>query len=219
MGEVEFTIPPTEKRKGRKVKQQIKAVSVTLKPENTYKGAKKVKINAVMAIEENPPEGEEALVWVFITNLPINNFEDVCKVIKYYLCRWEIELFFKVLKSGCKIEERQLQTTDRMKNLISIFMILAWRVMFTMMLGRVNSEMSAGEVFEEAEWKSVYKIAVNGKKALPRKPPKLGEFIIMVATLGGYIDRKGAEPPGVKVMWKGMSRMIDFAIAWEAFGR
>jgi hypothetical protein len=218
MGEVEFTLPATEKRKARKVKQQIKAANVTLKPGNKLKSAKKVKVNVVMAIEENPPEGEEALVWVFITSLPINNFEDVCKVIKYYLCRWEIELFFKILKSGCKVEERQLQTTDRMKNLISIFMILAWRVLFTMMLGRVNSEMSTGEVFEEAEWKAVYKIS-NNKKALPRKPPKLGEFIIMVAALGGYIDRKGAEPPGVKVMWKGMARMVDFAIAWEAFGR
>lgn len=218
MGEVEFTISPTEKRKGRKVKQQIKAVSVTLKPGNKYKKSKKVKINAVMAMEENPPEGEDALVWIFITNLPINNFEDVCKVIKYYLCRWEIELFFKILKSGCKVEERQLQTTDRMKNLISIFMILAWRLQFTMMLGRVNSEMSTSEVFEEAEWKSVYKIAHN-KKPIPRKAPKLGEFIILIAMLGGYVNQKGAEPPGVKTMWKGMARMVDFAIAWEVFGR
>lgn len=218
IGEIEFTIPPTGKRKGRKVKQQIKAVSVTLKPANKHKKSKKVKINAVMAIEENPPEGEEALVWIFITNLPINSFDDVCKIIKYYLCRWEIELFFKILKSGCKIEERQLQTTDRMKNLISIFMILAWRVQFTMMLGRVNSEILASEIFEDAEWKSVYKIA-NNKKSLPRKAPKLGEFIILIAELGGYVNQKGAEPPGVKTMWKGMARMVDFAIAWEAFGR
>jgi len=216
LGEVEFTIPPTEKRKGRKVKQQIKAVSVTLKPKN--KKCKKVKVNAIMAVEENPPEGEESLVWVFITSLPINSFDDVCKIIKYYLCRWEIELFFKVLKSGCKIEERQLQTTDRMKALISIFIVLAWRVMFTMMLGRVCSELSTGEIFEEAEWKSVYKI-LNKKKPLPRKPPKLGEFIIMVAILGGYVGKKETEPPGVKTMWKGMARMVDFAIAWDAFGR
>lgn len=217
IGEIEFTIPPTDKRKGRKVKQQIKAVNVTLKSRNKYKKAKKVKINAVMAIEENPPEGE-SLVWIFITNLPIDSFDGVCNIIKYYLCRWEIELFFKILKSGCKIEERQLQTADRMKNLISIFMILSWRVLFTMMLGRVCSMMSTEEVFEKAEWKSVYKI-VNHKKALPRKPPALGEFIIMVATLGGYVNKKGAEPPGVKTMWKGMARMVDFAIAWEAFGK
>ncbi len=105
-----------------------------------------------------------------------------------------------------------------MKNLIAIFMVLAWRVMFTMMLGRVCGEISAGEVFEEAEWKSVYKVS-NPKKALPRKPPTLGEFVVMIAALGGYIDRKNADPPGVKVMWKGMGRMVDFAIAWEAFGR
>ncbi len=216
LGEIEFTIPPTEKRTGRKVKQQIKAVSVTLKPKN--KKVKKIKVNALMALEENPPEGEDPLIWIFLTNLPITDFESVCKVISYYLCRWEIELFFKVLKSGCKVEERQLHTTDRMKRLISIFLIISWRVMFTMMLGRVCSSMLASEVFEEAEWKSVYKIA-NNKKTLPRKPPKLGEFIIMVATLGGYVDRKGAEPPGVKTMWKGMARMVDFAIAWEAFGR
>jgi len=216
LGEVEYTIPPTEKRIGRKIKQQLKAASVTLKPRN--KKLKKVKVNAVMAIEENPPEGEEPLIWVFLTNLPINTFDDVCKIISYYLCRWEIELFFKVLKSGCKVEERQLQTADRMKIMISIFMILAWRIMFTMMLGRVCSEMSAGEIFEEAEWKSVYKI-VNNKKTLPRKPPKLGEFVRMIATLGGYVNKKGAEPPGVKTMWKGMARMVDFAIAWEAFGK
>lgn len=218
LGEIEFTIPPTETRKGRKVKQQIKAVTVTLKPGNKYKKTKKVKVNAVMAIEKNPPEGEEPLIWVFITNLPINNFDEICKIIQYYLCRWEIELFFKVLKSGCKIEERQLQTAERMKNLISTFMILAWRVMYTMMLGRVCSEISAGDLFEEAEWKAVFKI-INSKKNLPRKPPKLGEFIIMIATLGGYVNNKGAEPPGVKTMWKGMARMVDFVIAWEAFGK
>ena len=214
VGEVEFIIPPTEKRSGRKVKQQIKAATVTLKPANKKW---KVNVNVVMAIEENPPEGEEPLVWILITSLPIDNFDDASLIISYYLCRWEIELFFKVLKSGCKIEERQLQSTQRMKVLISIFMLLAWRVMFTMMLGRVSSEISASELFEEAEWKSVYKI-LNKGNALPMQPPKLGDFMIMVATLGGYVEAKGGSPPGVKTMWKGMARMVDFAIAWEAFG-
>lgn len=87
----------------------------------------------------------------------------------------------------------------------------------TMMLGRVCSEMSCGDLFEEAEWKSVCKI-LNKKKALPRKPPQLGDFVVMIATLGGYVAKTNGEPPGVKTMWKGMARMIDFAIAWDAFG-
>ena len=217
LGEIEFSIPSTEKRVGRMVKQQIKAIQMTVKAESTYKKTKKAIVTAVMAIEENPPEGEAPLTWFFITNLAINGFENAVNVVKYYLCRWEIEIFFKVLKSGCKVEERQLQTTDRMKALIITLMILSWRVMYTMMLGRVSIEMSTAEVFEESEWKSVYKIA-NPKNPLPKKPPKLGDFIIMIAKLGGYIDKNKAEPPGVKTMWKGMARMADFAIAWEAFG-
>ena len=64
----------------------------------------------VVALEENPPEGEDALIWVLITSLPVTTFEDATKVITYYLCRWDTETFFKTLKSGCKIEERQLET-------------------------------------------------------------------------------------------------------------
>lgn len=214
IGELEFVIPTRGDRKARKVKQNLKAVSVVLTP---AKKEKEVKVNAVMAIEENPPKGEEPVIWVLITNLPIGSFEEVCKVIEYYLCRWQIELFFKVLKSGCKVEERQLQTSERIRNLIAIFLILSWRVLFTMMLGRICGEMSCADLFNEAEWKSVYKI-LNRKKALPRKPPRLSEFIKMIAELGGYVEQKNGGPPGVKTIWKGMARMVDFSIAWEAFG-
>lgn len=213
LGEINFIIPATEKRSGRKVRQQLKGLTVELKPGKKNTTAK---INVVMAIEEHPPQGEDALMWILITSLPVDTFEDAAKVIGYYLCRWEVEVFFKVLKSGCKIEERQLQTTDRMKALITMFMILAWRVMYTMMMGRVQGEMPCDILFNEVEWKSVYKI-LHRKKELPKTAPPLGEFIRMVATFGGYIDRKNAGPPGVKVVWKGMARMLDFALAWEAF--
>ena len=213
LGDIEFVIPATEKRSGRKVRQQLKGVTVVLKPGNKKTT---VKINAVMAIEECPPQGEDALMWILITSLPVDTFEHAAKVISYYLCRWEIETFFKVLKSGCKIEERQLHTTNRMKSLITMFMILAWRVMYTMMMGRVQGKMPCDVIFNEVEWKSVYKI-LHRKKELPKTPPSLGEFIRMVATFGGYVDRKNEGPPGVKVVWKGMARMLDFALAWEAF--
>lgn len=216
LGELEFNISVTEKRKARKVTQELKAVRIKLTP--TRSGKDKIEVNAVMAIEKDPPKGETPLMWVFITSLSIKTFKDVCRVISYYLCRWEIELFFKVLKSGCKIEERQLQGIDRMKSLIVVFMVLAWRVMFTMMLGRVCSEMSCNDLFVASEWKSVYKV-LNPKQILPRKPPLLGAFIEMIAKLGGYIKRANADPPGIKVMWKGMARMVDFSIAWEAFRR
>ncbi len=214
LGEIEFNIAPTEKRKGRQVKQQIKAMSVMLQPKG--KGVD-VQVNAVMAIEENPPQGEDALMWILITSLPINTFDAASKVIEYYLCRWEIELFFKVLKSGCKIEERQLESAENTKTLIVLFAVVSWSIMYAMMLGRLCPEMSCDTIFNEAQWKSVYKI-LHKKMPLPEKPPLLGEFMIMIATLGGYVKQAKGRPPGVKVTWKGMVRMVDFAIAWEAFG-
>jgi hypothetical protein len=215
IGELEFTIQERSNRKARKVRQRLKATSMVLTPRN--KKDIRVEVNTVMCEEIDPPEGEKPIVWVFITDLPIETFTDVELIVKYYLCRWEIETFFKVLKSGCKIEDRQLKYASSMRNLISLFIILAWRIMYTMMLGRVCSDMSAGDLFEDAEWKSVCKI-YDRKKPLPRKPPPLGEFILMIAALGGYVRQKNGPPPGVKTMWKGMARMLDFAIAWEAFG-
>lgn len=90
VGEVEFTISTRGDRKARKVKQKLKAISVNLTPANKKKS---ILVNAVMAIEEHPSEGEDPVIWVFITDLPIKTFKDVCKVIEYYLCRWQIEIF------------------------------------------------------------------------------------------------------------------------------
>lgn len=216
-GEITYTVSQTENRKKREVTQSLKAAKVTFK-EKQVKGTrfKKVTINAVMAIEENPPEGEEPIMWILLTTLPIDAFEDIKKVIEYYLCRWDIEVLFKVLKSGCKVEERQLQGAENLTNLLALFMIFAWRLMYIMMMGRNCPDMPCNLIFEEAEWKSVYRIV--SKREVPDVPPKLSEFIVMVGILGGYTNRKNDPPPGPKIMWKGISRMHDLALAWTMFG-
>lgn len=219
LGEIEFIIPATQNRPKRTVKQIVKAASVTFKKRSTSKDAQnpKVTVNAVMAVEENPPNGVDPLIWVFLTTLPISTFDEAVAVIKYYLVRWEIEVFFKVLKSGCEVEERGLENQESLASLISIFLIVAWRVVYAMKLGRECPEMSAEIIFSASEWKSIYKVINKGAK-LPEKPPSLGEFIIMIACLGGYLNRKNDPPPGPKAMWIGISRMNDFSIAWEIFG-
>jgi hypothetical protein len=219
LGEIEFVIPAAKNRPERTVKQIVKSSSVTFKKRSLRKGAKypKVTVNAVMAFEENPPDGVEPLIWVFLTTLPVNTFDKATTIIRYYLVRWEIEIYFKVLKSGCEVEERSLENTESLSSLISIFLIIAWRVMYAMKLGRECPEMCAEIIFSSSEWKSVYKVINKGAK-LPDKPPSLGDFIIMIARLGGYLNRKNDPPPGPKAMWIGISRMSDFAIAWDIFG-
>lgn len=166
--------------------------------------------------EINPPEGEEPITWLLLTSLPVDTFEQACLMVEYYLCRWQIEIYFKVLKSGCKIEDRQFETSERIKPCIALYMIVAWRVLFVTMIGRECPDLSCTVLFEDDEWKSVYVIAK--KEAPPETPPSLGDFTIMVASLGGYLNRKCDGPPGPKTMWVGLQRMVDFALAWKSFG-
>lgn len=217
LGEVTFTIPAAQNRPARTVTQTLKSAKVTFKKRNTSKASnnQKVTINAVMAIEENPPVGIEPLIWVLLTTLPTDTFEQISLIIQYYLGRWEIEVFFKILKSGCDIEERRL-TGNGLVPLLAMFLIISWRIMYAMKLGRSCPEISCEMIFSASEWKSVHKVLRKGTK-LPEEPPSLGEFIKMIASLGGYLNRKNDPPPGPKAMWIGFNRMYDFALAWESF--
>ena len=60
--------------------------------------------------------------------MPVERFERAAEIVQWYLCRWQIEIYFRVLKSGCKVEELQLETTDRLKPCLALYMIVAWRV-------------------------------------------------------------------------------------------
>jgi len=173
-----------------------------------------VEINAVLVREKNPPAGEEAIEWLLLTSLPIRTFKQAQRVIAYYCCRWQIEVYFKVLKSGCKIEDRQFQDADHYLPCLALYMVIAWRVMYVMMLGRQCPEISCEEIFGEAEWKAVYTV-VQGQAA-PEQPPTLGAMVSMIASLGGHLGRKHDGPPGPKTMWIGMQRMRDLALAWDA---
>ena len=100
-----------------------------------------VEVNAVSVREINGPEDEPPVEWLLLTSLSISSFEDVCLVIEYYGCRWQIEIYFRVLKSGCKIEDRQFESAENYMPCLAIFMIVAWRVMSVMMMSRKYPEM------------------------------------------------------------------------------
>jgi len=142
--------------------QSVRAGRVRLKP--PYRKGERlpeVEINVVFVEEINPPDGEEPITWLLLTSLAVDTFEQACLVVEYYLCRWQIEIYFKVLKSGCKIEDRQFETSARIKPCIALYMIVAWRVLFVTMLGRECPDLPCTVLFEDEddEWESVYMIA------------------------------------------------------------
>ena len=206
-----------QSREARKAKVTVRATRVCLRPPPRPEGKlPPVFVNAIVVREEKPPANEEPIEWLLLTSLSIDTFAAVQTVIDYYCCRWEIEIYFRVLKSGCKIEELQLEEEDRMEACLAVYLIVAWRVLFVLMLGRECPELPCTAVLSDAEWQSVYVIATS--EAVPRKPPPLGDMVAMIAELGGYLARKHDGPPGPQAIWIGIQRMRDFTIAWTSFG-
>ena len=132
------------------------------------------------------------------------------------MARWEIEVFHRVLKSGCRVEKLQLKKAERLKPALALYMIVAWRILYLMKLGRQCPELPCDWGFVEAEWKSLDKV-VHGRNA-PETKPTLGQMVKMVASFGGYLGRKSDGPPGPESIWKGLNALHYITLAWETFG-
>lgn len=215
LGQIEFDLAATAQRSSRRVVQTLRSVRVSLAaPYRCDQVLEAVEVTALLAREETPPEGVEPIQWLLLTNLPVETLEAGREKMQWYLCRWQIEVYFRVLKSGCKVEQLQLQTRDRLESALALYLIVAWRVLYLMMLGRNCPDLPCSVVFETEEWEAVY--LVTQRKRPPRQPPSLGELLVLVARLGGFLARKGDGPPGPKAIWTGLQRTRDFVIALEA---
>jgi len=214
IGTVEFEMPEGRGRKSRLVKQNVKATKVTLMPSVHKKNLPKFEINAILLEEIDAPLGEDPVIWMLLTTLPIDTLEQIELVIKLYLSRWGIEMFFKVLKSGCKIEELRFKEADRLLACVSMYMIVAWRVLYATFIGRECPDLPCSLLFDVDEWHSVFAVVMKAKP--PTTPLSLGEFMKLVAGIGGHRGRKSDGPPGITVIWKGLQAMHQLAIGWRA---
>lgn len=193
----------------------IRATKVLIKAPNTCKkkSLPPIEINAVLVSEIDPPKDEPPLYWLLLTTLPINTVKEIQLIVALYAKRWCIEIFFKVMKSGCKIDTTRLQETYRIENYIAFSMIIAWKVMLTTYLPREYPNESCTVLFTEMEWKLAYMAAHNNTRPLPEKTPTLKEIVTLVAVLGGYQKRK--DPPGIQTVWRGIVRLVDMIYGYE----
>jgi hypothetical protein len=206
-------------RVSRQATVEVRAGTVTIKaPYGGRHAVPSVVVNVVFVQELNPPEGENPIEWILLTTLAISTVENVRSVIDYYTVRWMIEIYFRTLKSGCRIEERRFETLPRMLVCTAIYMIVAWRTLYVCRLGRSCPDIDCDVIFEPSEWQSVWSVTHRGTP-LPTKPPPLSMMVRLIACMGGYVDRPNRpDPPGVETVWKGLQRMRDLACGWDTFG-
>lgn len=209
-------VPRKKKQPARRAELAIRFAQVTLKSpiKRSKCHSNSVTIWAILAEEKNPPSNVEPICWLLLTTIPIRTLEEAIEKIQWYTIRWQIELFHKVLKSGCRVEKRQLETVEQLIRCLMVDVVVAWRILLLTKLGREVPELPCTVVFDEYEWKALYYF-VNKTSRLPAKEPTLQEAIRMVAKLGGFLGRKCDGEPGSITIWRGLIRLNDIVEAWQ----
>ena len=189
---------------------------VTLRPPNrrAKEHLPNVTVWAVWAIETAPPPGVEAVEWLLLTTVPIRTTDDALERLGWYAVRWGIEVWHKVLKSGCQIEGRQLETAERLKRCLTLYSVIAWRILYATMLARAVPNLPCTVLLDDAEWQGLY-CRIHRVALPPPKPPTLRQAVRWIAQLGGFQGRKGDGEPGVTVLWKGFQHLVDVAAMYR----
>ena len=215
----------TEKKNTRNNKRSAHAAVLSIRTiELTLAGSRRPgggrladsRINVVELYEENPPEGDEPIRWVLYTTLPINTLADVNKVIDGYTKRWLIEVYFKTLKSGLNIEDMKYQTLKRYLAAFAMLVVVGWRVEYLKMAAREDPEAPCDKYFAAEQWVPIVTF-VKKKKIDPKSPPTMSQFLVMIAKLGGYINKKQQGPPGARTIWRGLKRTDAIVQAFHIF--
>jgi len=192
------------KRPERTAEVSLRYMPVKLCPPAYHKDKDPIALWIVHVVEDNPPEGVDGLEWFLLTTTQIQSIEDAEICLRWYCLRWRIEDWHRVLKSGCRIEDAAHKTAERLKRAIAINLVIAWRIMLMTLLGRETPELPAGVLFSDLE---IEVLNAYAKKKQIKPPTQLGDAVILVAQIGGYLGRTRDPSPGHQLMWQGYSQL------------
>jgi hypothetical protein len=198
-----------------KVALEVRFKRITVQPPiGKQKRYPALELTVIHATERGAPKGRKAIEWKLITDLSVRGRAEAIEKINWYAMRWKIEMFHKILKSGCRAEASKLRTAERLANLMAVFCILSWRILWLTMLARTSPEAPPSIAFTDNEI-GLLDSLVSDAGSRRTKPGTLGFYLIKLARLGGYLARTGDAPPGSTVVWRGLSRLTDIEIGAE----
>jgi hypothetical protein len=215
-GYLSVHIPGNDKRKARQATLSIRFTSVTLRPPWRPNALKlpPVTLNAVLVREEDPaPDIDAPIEWLLLIDIPVTSFDEAHQVIAWYCCRWQIEVFHKVLKSGCRVEDCRLQTAGRLYNFVALMSVIAWRLHWITYINRCQPDLPCTVVLSTTEWEALY-MRIHKSTRLPDTVPSVRQAVRWIAQLGGFLGRKSDGEPGVTTLWRGWLRLQDIAATW-----
>jgi hypothetical protein len=216
------TLPRQNTRTSREATLAIRFTTVTLRPPPGKSYLGRLEVQLVLAREEDAPAGVEPIEWRLLTTVAVQNFEQACEKVAWYTQRWGIEVFHRTLKSGCRIEDRQLGEAHRLAACLAIDMVVAWRICHLTKLGRDVPDLPADVHFDADECKVLlaYRRQSQPKTHGKRQPRSaevltMREAIRLIAKLGGFPGRKSDGEPGTETLWRGLQRFDGLTEGWR----
>ncbi len=202
-----FEVPARHGHKGRSTQLQVAFGQMTLLPPRHEPRASKEPLTVwvIRVWEEQTPEGEEPLEWILLTSVPTTTLEQAWERVDWYQHRWLVEDYHQCLKSGCRIEQRQLQTVDGLIRLLGLLSPLAVRLLQIRAFARSEPERPAHEIVEPLMLAVVAQRSGHSPATMT-----IGSFWTEVARLGGYLARSHDGPPGWRTIWKGWLSLQTF---------
>ncbi len=207
-------VPRQGNRMARDAHLAIRYAAVSLEAPTGQPGAA-IPVWAVLAQEQDAPPGVKPLEWMLLTTVPVATLDEAIERLTWYARRWGIEVWHRTLKSGCRIEQRQLGDSDRIEACLAIDCVVAWRIYYLTKLGREVPQAPCTVYFDEAQWKGLLVFTTENHVA-PERPPSLREAMRRVAGLGGFLGRKCDGEPGTQSLWIGLQRLDDISAMWKA---
>lgn len=177
-----------------------------------------IPLSIISAKEIGAPDGEKSIEWKLLTSLMVDSAETAIQCVEYYAKRWVIERYHFVLKSGCRVEELQLESSEGIERALAIYCIVAWRLLHMTYLARVEPDISCAKTLSDDEWRALC-CFVAKQKLPPKEPPTLANAILMIAKLGGFLARKSDGNPGLEVIWRGLRRLEDITETYTIFAK
>ena len=170
---------------------------------------KSIELGVVRVWELDVPEGEPPVEWLLLTREPLDTAAQVETVVDWYRARWVIEEFFKVLKTGCSIEKRQLETYEALVNALAVFLPIGWRMLLLRALSRVAPDEPARLVINEVQ----ETLLRDKTRRTDTNPMTVLEALYAIASLGGHLKRNGA--PGWLTIGRGFQELLLLEVGFR----
>jgi hypothetical protein len=202
--------PGTPAQPARTAHLTLRYTPVTLRPprHRTAEHLPPVTIMAVWVVETTPPPDTRPIEWLLLTTCPVTTTEQAFALVHNYVCRWGIEVWHKVLKSGCQIEARQLETAERLERCLTLYSVIAWRVLYATLLARAAPDLPCTALLDHDEWQALYCV-IRRTASPPPTPPTLRQAVRWIAQLGGFLARSADGEPGPITLWRGFQHLAD----------